>query len=46
VAIRAVAGIEPYVWLTDVAGLAPDEAVATMRRTATTLLEAALDEKS
>jgi AcrR family transcriptional regulator len=46
VAIRAAAGIEPYVWLTDVAGLSPDDALATMRGTATTLLEAALLEDS
>jgi AcrR family transcriptional regulator len=46
IAIRAAAGIEPFVWLTDVAGLSADEAVATMRRTATTLLEAALAEGS
>jgi AcrR family transcriptional regulator len=44
IAIRAAAGIEPYVWLTDVAGLDSDGAVATMRRTALTLLEAALAE--
>ena len=42
IAIRATAGIEPFVWLTDVAGLSADDAVATMRRTATTVLEAAL----
>ena len=46
IAIRAAVGIEPYVWLTDVAGLSSDEAVATMRRTATTLLEAALADGS
>lgn len=44
-AVRAAAGIEPYVWLTDVAGLEPDDAVATMRRTAMTLLESALAER-
>lgn len=42
VAIRAAAGIEPYVWLTDVAGLSPEQALATMRTTARTILEAAL----
>ncbi|HEX2893516.1 MAG TPA: TetR family transcriptional regulator [Marmoricola sp.] len=42
ISLRAVAGIEPYVWLTDVAGQSPDAAVATMRRTAMTLLDAAL----
>lgn len=44
IAIRAAAGIEPFVWLIDVAGLSADEAIATMRRTATTLLEEALAE--
>ena len=44
IAIRAAVGIEPFVWLTDVAGLSPDDAVATMRRTGMTLLEAALAE--
>ena len=42
VAIRAAAGIEPYVWLRDVAGLPADDAFATMRGTALTLLDAAL----
>lgn len=42
VAIRAAAGIEPYVWLTDIAGLSQRRALATMRETARTLLDAAL----
>src|SRR4029079_14491061 len=29
-AVRATIGIESFVWLTDVAGLAPEEAIATM----------------
>lgn len=39
VAIRSAIGIEAYVWLTDVAGVAPDNAVAVMRWTAHSLLE-------
>ncbi len=34
VAIRAVAGIEPYVWLRDIAGLSAAQAVRTMRANA------------
>jgi hypothetical protein len=41
VAIRSSIGIEAYVWLTDVAGLAPDDATALMRWTARSQLEAA-----
>ncbi|HEX8086790.1 MAG TPA: TetR family transcriptional regulator [Solirubrobacteraceae bacterium] len=41
-AIRATIGIEPLVWLTDVAGLSREEAVDVMRSSARTLLEAAL----
>lgn len=42
VAIRAAAGIEPYVWLRDVAGLSQRQALTTMRTTALTLLDAHL----
>lgn len=42
ISIRAAAGIEPFVWLTDVAGLSVDNALDTMRSTAEVLLEAAL----
>ncbi len=45
-AIRATLGIEALVWLTDIGGLAGDEAVALMRSSARTLLRAALDEAS
>jgi AcrR family transcriptional regulator len=41
-AIRASFGIEPLVWLTDVAGLSSVEALDVMRTTARTLLEAAV----
>jgi AcrR family transcriptional regulator len=41
VAIRSTIGIEAYVWLTDVAHVAPDDAVALMRWTARSLLDAA-----
>jgi hypothetical protein len=41
IAIRAAAGIEPYVWLTDIAGLSQRQALATMRTTALTILDAA-----
>lgn len=41
VAIRSAIGIESYVWLVDVAHLPPDEAVAVMRWTARSLLDAA-----
>jgi AcrR family transcriptional regulator len=40
--IRATLGIEPLVWLTDIAGLAADDAVELMRSSARTLLHAAL----
>ena len=40
--IRATLGIEPFVWLTDIAGLPRDEAVELMRHSARTLLRAAL----
>jgi AcrR family transcriptional regulator len=42
VAIRAATGIESLVWLTDIAGLSRDEAVALMRWSARAMLEAAL----
>ena len=41
VAIRSAIGIEAYVWLTDVAHLAPDDATAMMRWTARSQLDAA-----
>jgi hypothetical protein len=40
--IRATLGIEPLVWLTDVASLPRDDAVDLMRASARTLLRAAL----
>lgn len=43
-AIRATAGTESLVWLTDVAGLTRPEAVALMRDSASTLVRAALAE--
>ena len=42
-AARATLGIESLVWLTDVAGLTPQEAVELMRASARTLFRAALD---
>jgi AcrR family transcriptional regulator len=45
-AVRAAIGIEALVWLTDVAGLSRDEAVAVMRWSARALLRSALTEKS
>jgi AcrR family transcriptional regulator len=42
VAIRATIGIEPLVWLTDIAGLSQKEALATMRRSARAVLRCAL----
>jgi len=42
VRLRAVAGIEPYVWLRDVAGLTQDQAFAAMRANALDILDAAL----
>ncbi len=44
-AIRAVAGIEALVWLTDVAGLTREDAVGVMRWSAVSLLRAARAEK-
>jgi AcrR family transcriptional regulator len=41
IAIRSSIGIEAYVWLTDVAGVSPDDATAVMRWTARSSLEAA-----
>lgn len=41
IAIRSAIGIESFVWLTDVAGLSTPDAVATMRWTARSLLDAA-----
>ncbi|MBX7159399.1 MAG: TetR/AcrR family transcriptional regulator [Acidimicrobiia bacterium] len=41
VAIRSTIGIESYVWLTDVAHVRPDEAVAIMRWNARSLLASA-----
>lgn len=41
-AIRSAAGIEPLVWLTDIAGLSRQEAVQLMRWSAGALLRAAL----
>jgi AcrR family transcriptional regulator len=43
-AIRATIGIEALVWLRDVAGLSPQEAADLMRRSARSLLLAALAE--
>lgn len=42
IAIRATLGIEPLVWLTDIAGLTREEAVDLMRSSARTLLRSAL----
>jgi AcrR family transcriptional regulator len=42
VRLRAAAGIEPYVWLTGVGGLAPEAACAAMRQNALDILQAAL----
>jgi AcrR family transcriptional regulator len=44
ISIRAAAGIEPLVWLTDIAGLSREEAVDLMCGTADALLQAALSE--
>jgi AcrR family transcriptional regulator len=41
-AIRATLGIEPLVWLTDIAGLSREEAVDVMRSSARTLLRSAM----
>lgn len=43
-AIRATLGIEPMVWLTDIAGLSSAAAVDLMRSSARTLLAAALED--
>src|ERR1700686_2025126 len=40
--IRSAAGIEPLVWLTDIAGLSRNEAVQVMRQSARALLRSAL----
>ncbi|MFC4054680.1 TetR/AcrR family transcriptional regulator [Actinomadura syzygii] len=45
VAIRSATGIEALIWLTDIAGLSREEAVALMRRSAHALLQAALTEQ-
>ena len=45
IAIRAAVGIEPLVWLTDVAGLSREEAVDVMRSSARTLLRSAIAER-
>jgi AcrR family transcriptional regulator len=42
VAIRSAAGIEPLVWLTDIAGLSREDAVQVMRQSARALLRLAL----
>ncbi|HEV2218582.1 MAG TPA: TetR/AcrR family transcriptional regulator [Candidatus Dormibacteraeota bacterium] len=42
VAIRSVAGIEPLVWLTDIAGLSRKDAVQVMRQSARALLRLAV----
>jgi AcrR family transcriptional regulator len=41
IAIRSAIGIEAFVWLVDVAGLSATEAVATMRWSARSMLDAA-----
>jgi len=43
-AIRAAIGVEPLVWLTDIAGLSREDAIMLMRDSARTLLRAALVE--
>lgn len=45
VAIRSAAGIEPLVWLTDIAGLSRKDAVQVMRRSARALLWFALADR-
>jgi AcrR family transcriptional regulator len=42
VAIRSAAGIEPLVWLTDIAGLSREDAVQVMRQSARALLRFAV----
>ena len=44
IAIRAACGIEPLVWLTDVAGLSREDAVEVMRSSARALLHVALED--
>ena len=46
VAIRSVAGIEPLVWLTDIAGLSRKDAVQVMRQSARALLRFELGQQS
>jgi AcrR family transcriptional regulator len=41
IAIRSAIGIEAFVWLTDVAGLSPPDAVETMRWSARSMFDAA-----
>jgi AcrR family transcriptional regulator len=41
-AIRVSIGIEAFLWLTDVGGLSPEQAVAIMRRSALALLRSAM----
>jgi AcrR family transcriptional regulator len=43
-AIRATVGIEAFVWLTDVAGLSPRDAVDVMRSSARSLLRCAVED--
>jgi AcrR family transcriptional regulator len=45
-AIRATAGIEAFVWLTDVAGLSSREAIDVMRSSARAILRCALEDAS
>lgn len=40
--LRSAAGIESYVWLTDVAGLGPDDAIEVLRTNARVLLSGVL----
>jgi hypothetical protein len=46
IAIRSATGIEALVWLTDVAGLARDDASELMRWSARALLDAALGDRA
>jgi AcrR family transcriptional regulator len=46
IAIRATLGIEPLIWLTDVAGLSGEDAIELMRSSARALLRDALSEGS
>ena len=43
IAVRAVAGIEPYVWLRDVAGRSPAQAVRIMRSNALAVYDQAME---